>query len=234
MRACAEYLGEGYPLNFDGIKALNKLLLKFKQGDGYQFFVFHVVGQSRLFKVLLQSKAKHTIVVNSNDLNELDQLSDVVKGKVREKFHRVPDGGSYCLADHDCQSISQGGGASLPLASVHAVLVLLSARTLLAHAQIIVMIAGKETTGLQIVLMTMAGFTFSVQDLYEKILPRSSCFPLTIEDDRIEGIYNTSTQCALIFKSAGGIGVAISNVSTKGGYIRGPSGNRNDVVPMPL
>ena len=33
LSAYVEYLGEGYPLDFDGIKALNKLLLKFKQGD---------------------------------------------------------------------------------------------------------------------------------------------------------------------------------------------------------
>ena len=92
----------------------------------------------------------------------------------------------------------------MPLASVHAVLVLLSSRTLLAHALIDVMVAGIETTGLQMVLVTMAGFTFSMQDLYEKDLPRSSCSPLTI-----------------------------SNVRTKGGYIRGTNGNGNDVVPMP-
>ncbi len=53
----------------------------------------------------------------------------------------------------------------MPLASVHAVVILLSARTLLAHAQIAVMIAGIETTGLQMVLVTMAGLTFSIRDL---------------------------------------------------------------------
>ena len=66
--------------------------------------------------------------------------------KVREKFHRVPDGGSYCLADHDCQSISQGGGASLPFAPVHAALVLLSASTPLAHPLVIVIVAGITTS----------------------------------------------------------------------------------------
>ena len=80
----------------------------------------------------------------------------------------------------------------MPLASVHAVSVLLSSRTLLAHALITVMVAGMETTGLQMVLVTMAGFTFPMQDLYEKILygtrnpQMPSCFPLTMKDDCIK------------------------------------------------
>ena len=164
--------------------------------------------------------------------DEAIAASGILFHKWREKFNRVSDGGICCLADHDCQSILQDGGASLPLASVHAVLVLLSARTLLAHAQIIVIIAGMETTGLQMVLVTVAGFTFPMQDFYEKILPVSSCFLLTTKGDSIEDIYDTVTQCALISKSAGGIGVAISNVRTKGGYIRGTNGNSNDLVPM--
>merc|ERR1712176_1062815 len=39
-------------------------------------------------------------------------------------------------------------------------------------------------------------------------------------------------QCAMISKSAGGIGVAISNIRAKGGYIRGTNGHSNGIVPM--
>eukprot|EP00913_Durusdinium_trenchii_P034438 g32219.t1 len=41
-----------------------------------------------------------------------------------------------------------------------------------------------------------------------------------------------SPQCALISKSAGGIGVAISNVRASGSYIRGTNGYSNGLVPM--
>merc|ERR1711963_905825 len=60
----------------------------------------------------------------------------------------------------------------------------------------------------------------------------SSCFLLTMKSDSIEGIYDTLKQCALISKSAGGIGVAVSNVRAKGGYVRGTNGHSNGLVPM--
>merc|ERR1719330_2166561 len=51
-------------------------------------------------------------------------------------------------------------------------------------------------------------------------------------DDSIEGIYSTLKQCAQISKCAGGIGVAVSNIRAKGGYIRGTNGYSNGLVPM--
>merc|ERR1719343_1539409 len=53
-----------------------------------------------------------------------------------------------------------------------------------------------------------------------------------MKDDSIEGIFDTLKQCSLISKSAGGIGVAISNVRAKGSYIRGTNGHSNGIVPM--
>merc|ERR1711871_1724165 len=60
----------------------------------------------------------------------------------------------------------------------------------------------------------------------------SSCFLLTMKEDSIQGIYNTLKQCALISKSAGGIGCAMSNVRASGSYIRATSGYSNGIVPM--
>jgi len=60
----------------------------------------------------------------------------------------------------------------------------------------------------------------------------SSCFLLTLKSDSIEGIYDTLKRCALISRSAGGIGVALSNVRAKGSYIRGTNGMSNGIVPM--
>ncbi|GCB75022.1 hypothetical protein scyTo_0019711, partial [Scyliorhinus torazame] len=52
----------------------------------------------------------------------------------------------------------------------------------------------------------------------------SSCFLLAMKDDSIEGIYDTLKQCALISKSAGGIGVAVSCIRATGSYIAGRPG----------
>lgn len=50
--------------------------------------------------------------------------------------------------------------------------------------------------------------------------------------DSINGIYDTLKRCALISKSAGGIGVSVSNIRARGSYIRGTNGISNGLVPM--
>jgi ribonucleoside-diphosphate reductase alpha subunit len=60
----------------------------------------------------------------------------------------------------------------------------------------------------------------------------SSCFLLQMQDDSIDGIYDTLKQCAVISKYAGGIGLAIHNIRSFGTYIRGTNGNSNGIVPM--
>ena len=60
----------------------------------------------------------------------------------------------------------------------------------------------------------------------------SSCFLLSMESDSIDGIYETLKRCALISKSAGGIGLSVSCVRSKGSYIRGTNGISNGLLPM--
>jgi len=84
-------------------------------------------------------------------------------------------------------------------------------------------------------LMSRKFFTHATPTLFNAGTPKpqmSSCFLLKLQDDSIEGIYDTLKQCASISKSAGGIGVAISNVRAGGSYIRGTNGHSNGLVPM--
>jgi ribonucleoside-diphosphate reductase alpha subunit len=60
----------------------------------------------------------------------------------------------------------------------------------------------------------------------------SSCFLLTVQDDTVDGIYNTLKQCANISKHAGGIGLAISNVRASGSAIKSTNGTSEGLVPM--
>ena len=60
----------------------------------------------------------------------------------------------------------------------------------------------------------------------------SSCFLLSMTDDSISGIFETLTRCAKISQSAGGIGLSIHNVRSKGSYIKGTGGTSNGIVPM--
>jgi len=78
-------------------------------------------------------------------------------------------------------------------------------------------------------------FTHASPTLFNAGTPNcqlSSCFLLTMKEDSIEGIYDTLKNCALISKTAGGIGLAIHNIRASGSYIAGTNGNSNGLIPM--
>jgi ribonucleoside-diphosphate reductase subunit M1 len=50
--------------------------------------------------------------------------------------------------------------------------------------------------------------------------------------DSIEDIYDTLKRCALISKSAGGIGLNVHCIRATGSYIAGTNGTSNGLVPM--
>jgi len=84
-------------------------------------------------------------------------------------------------------------------------------------------------------LMSRKFFTHATPTLFNSGTPHpqmSSCFLLQMKDDSITGIYDTLTQCAKISKSAGGIGISISNIRARDSYIRGTNGSSNGIVPM--
>ena len=84
-------------------------------------------------------------------------------------------------------------------------------------------------------LMSKGYFTHATPTLFNSGTPMpqmSSCFLLTMQDDSLNGIYDTLKQCAMISKSAGGIGLSIHHVRAKGSYIKGTNGSSNGIVPM--
>ena len=60
----------------------------------------------------------------------------------------------------------------------------------------------------------------------------SSCFLLSMQDDSVQGIFDTLTDCAKISKYSGGIGLSIHNIRANGSYINGTNGISNGIVPM--
>lgn len=84
-------------------------------------------------------------------------------------------------------------------------------------------------------LLSEKYFTHASPTMFSAATPRpqlSSCFLVAMKDDSIEGIYDTLKQCALISKSAGGIGVHVHCIRAKGTYIAGTNGISNGLVPM--
>jgi ribonucleoside-diphosphate reductase alpha chain len=84
-------------------------------------------------------------------------------------------------------------------------------------------------------LMSKKIFTHATPTLFNSGTPKpqmSSCFLLQIQEDSIDGIYDTLKQTAKISQSAGGIGLSIHNVRATGSYIRGTNGTSNGIIPM--
>jgi len=84
-------------------------------------------------------------------------------------------------------------------------------------------------------LMSKKYFTHATPTLFNAGTPKpqmSSCFLLQMQDDSIEGIYDTLKQTAKISQSAGGIGLSLHNIRATGSYIRGTNGTSNGIVPM--
>jgi ribonucleoside-diphosphate reductase alpha chain len=84
-------------------------------------------------------------------------------------------------------------------------------------------------------LMSQKYFTHATPTLFNAgtMKPQlSSCFLLAMEQDSMEGIYNTLKDCAMISKWAGGIGLHIHNIRAKGSHIRGTNGQSSGLVPM--
>ncbi|KAJ3080304.1 ribonucleoside reductase large subunit Cdc22, partial [Quaeritorhiza haematococci] len=84
-------------------------------------------------------------------------------------------------------------------------------------------------------LMSEKYFTHASPTLFNSGTPNpqlSSCYLLTIKDDSIEGIYETLKTCAMISKTAGGIGMNIHKIRALGSYIAGTNGYSNGIIPM--
>ncbi|KAI9016762.1 ribonucleotide reductase [Hyaloraphidium curvatum] len=83
--------------------------------------------------------------------------------------------------------------------------------------------------------MSQKYFTHASPTLFNAGTPRpqlSSCFLVEMKEDSIEGIYETLKTCAMISKTAGGIGLNIHKIRAQGSYISGTNGYSNGIIPM--
>jgi ribonucleoside-diphosphate reductase alpha chain len=84
-------------------------------------------------------------------------------------------------------------------------------------------------------LMSLKKFTHATPTLFNagtNCQQLSSCFLVAMQEDSIDGIYDTLKQCAQISKRAGGIGLHIHNIRAKGSHIEGTNGVSNGIIPM--
>jgi ribonucleoside-diphosphate reductase alpha chain len=83
--------------------------------------------------------------------------------------------------------------------------------------------------------MSKKYMTHATPTLFNAATPRpqlSSCYLIAMENDSIDGIFDTLKDCAKISKHAGGIGLHIHNIRASGSHIRGTNGASNGIVPM--
>ena len=83
-------------------------------------------------------------------------------------------------------------------------------------------------------LMSRKMFTHATPTLFNSGTPKpqlSSCFLLGMEDS-IEGIFKTLTDAAKVSRSAGGLGMWVTDIRSRGSYIAGTNGVSNGLVPL--
>jgi len=83
--------------------------------------------------------------------------------------------------------------------------------------------------------MSQKYFIHATPTLFNAGTPRpqlSSCYLIGMEDDSIDGIFNTVKECAQISKWSGGIGLHVHNIRSCGSHIRGTNGVSNGLIPM--
>lgn len=83
-------------------------------------------------------------------------------------------------------------------------------------------------------LMSKGYFTHATPTLFNSgtvTNQMSSCFILKM-DDSMDKIYKNFTDCALISKSAGGIGMSFANLRPEGSFIRGTNGKSKGIVKI--
>jgi ribonucleotide reductase alpha subunit len=93
------------------------------------------------------------------------------------------------------------------------------------------LVAVKETYD----LMSQKYFTHATPTLFNAGTNKSqlsSCYLIAMEDDSLEGIFNTLSDCAQISKWSGGIGLHIHNIRASNSLIRGTNGQSTGIVPM--
>jgi ribonucleoside-diphosphate reductase alpha chain len=84
-------------------------------------------------------------------------------------------------------------------------------------------------------LMSLKYFTHATPTLFNACTPKpqmSSCYLIQMEQDSVDGIYDTLKDCAQISKYSGGIGLHIHNIRSTGSHINGTNGKTNGLVPM--
>ncbi|KAH9411414.1 ribonucleotide reductase [Ordospora pajunii] len=78
-------------------------------------------------------------------------------------------------------------------------------------------------------------FTHATPTLYNSCMKNpqlASCFLITPKEDSIEGVYDMVNQTAIISKYAGGIGLNLHGIRSKGSALRSTGGRSNGIIPL--
>ncbi|CCO45034.1 Ribonucleoside-diphosphate reductase large chain (Ribonucleotide reductase large subunit) [Vibrio nigripulchritudo SOn1] len=105
------------------------------------------------------------------------------------------------------------------------------------YMRVAIAVAGEDIAQIKELydMLSLGYYTHATPTLFNagcKMQQLSSCFLLAMQDDSISGIYDTLKDCALISKSAGGIGLHIHNIRASGAPIIGTNGISNGIIPM--
>lgn len=84
-------------------------------------------------------------------------------------------------------------------------------------------------------LISMGFYTHATPTLFNSCLKNcqlASCFLLSPKGDSIEGIFNTIGDCALISKHAGGLGLNLHSIRSRGALLKATGGVSKGLIPI--
>lgn len=84
-------------------------------------------------------------------------------------------------------------------------------------------------------LISLGYYTQATPTYFNSMLKNfqlASCFLLTAKEDSIEGIFETISDCAIISKYSGGLGLNLHNVRSKGSLLHSTAGKSKGIIPI--
>jgi len=199
----------------------------------------HDVQFSRLASLLVISN--HQKEVNSDFFNNIEYIYNKNKGYLSDEFyntvkHHKDELQNMIVHDRDYQ-IDYFGFKTLERAYLIKVDKMISERIQHMWMRVAIQIHGNNMERVKETYdgLSQKYFIHATPTLFNSGTSRpqlSSCYLLAMEDDSIDGIFNTLKDCASISKWAGGIGLHIHNVRAEGSHIVGTNGTSNGIVPM--
>tara|TARA_Y100001938_G_scaffold37922_1_gene52304 strand:- start:1623 stop:3989 length:2367 start_codon:yes stop_codon:yes gene_type:complete len=186
------------------------------------------IAMSRLYKLMPKPFSK-----NAKRLFEAGSLSEETYNIIKSNYQKI---NSMIVGDRD-YNVDYFGFKTLERSYLLKVDGEIAETPQYMYMRVAVGIWGDDFDNVQITydMLSEGYFTHATPTLFNAGTKRSqlaSCFLIGNKGDSIEGLFDTVKDVAHISKWAGGVGLHVHDVRSKGSFIKGTGGKSDGLVPM--